>query len=163
MCTKALTWTTTPRCSTGWNPDLVLPDVNVLVYAHREDADNHLKYRAWLEALLNGDAAYGVCSVVLSGFLRVATHPKVFRSPSTINQAIAFAEQIRSRPNAVPVEPGPRHWGIFRRLCVDHGVRGNLVPDAYLAALAIESGCEWVSADRDFNRFQELRWRHPLD
>ncbi len=141
---------------------MVLPDVNVLVYAHREDAGDHLAYRAWLEDLLNGDAAYGVCSTVLSGFLRVVTHQKVFRSPSTTDQAIAFAEQIRGHPNAVTVEPGPRHWGIFRRLCVDHLVTGNLVPDAYRAALAIESGCEWVSADRDFKRFKGLRWRHPL-
>jgi toxin-antitoxin system PIN domain toxin len=145
------------------NLDLILPDVNILVYAHREDAPDHLKYRAWLEDLVNADAAYGVCGLVLSGFLRVVTHPKVFSTPSTIRQALAFADQIRGQPNAVPVEPGARHWAIFRRLCGDHDVKGNLVPDAYLAALAIESGCEWLSTDRDFRRFKGLRWRHPFD
>jgi hypothetical protein len=140
-----------------------LTDVNVLVYAHREDSPDHQTYRAWLQNLVNGDAAYAVSSLVLSGFLRIATHPKVFNTPSTIGQALAFAKQIRDQPNAVPVEPGARHWEIFGRLCVDSGVKGNLVPDTYLAALAIESGCEWVSTDRDFRRFKGLRWRHPLD
>jgi len=77
--------------------------------------------------------------------------------------ALAFAEQLRGRPNCVLIEPGSRHWDIFRRLCTEHRVRGNLVPDAYLAALAIESGCEWVTTDRDFSRFTSLRWRHPVN
>ena len=62
----------------------------------------------------------------------------------------------------MPIAPGPRHWGIFAGLCRTTGVRGNLVPDAYLAALAIESGSEWISTDRDYARFPGLRWRHPL-
>jgi len=99
---------------------------------------------------------------VLWGFVRVATHPRVFTPPSPIESTLAFAEQIRERPNAVPVSPGSRHWGIFTRLCVSSGARGNLVPDAYLAALAIESGCEWITTDRDYARFDGLRWRHPL-
>lgn len=142
---------------------MVLTDVNVLVYAHREDSPEHRSYRTWLENLICGDAAYAVSGLVLSGFLRVVTHPKVFKSPSTIGQAIAFAEQIRSQPNAVPVEPGVRHWELFQRLCVNSSAKGNLIPDAYLAALAIESGCEWVTMDRDFGRFRGLHWRHPLD
>ena len=142
---------------------MVLTDVNVLVYAHREDTPDHRTYRTWLQDLVNGDAAYAVSGLVLSGFVRVVTHPKVFKTPSTIGQALAFADQIRNQPNAVPVEPGARHWEIFRRLCVESGVKGNLVPDAYFAALAIESGCEWITTDRDFRRFKGLRWRHPLD
>lgn len=141
---------------------MVLPDVNVLVYAHREDTEHHGACRGWLETVINGDEAYGVSELVLSGFLRVVTHPKVFSRPSAIADALAFAEQLRDRPNCVLIEPGARHWEIFRRLCTGHGVRGNLVPDAYLAALAIESGCEWVTTDRDFSRFTGLRWRHPV-
>jgi toxin-antitoxin system PIN domain toxin len=140
---------------------LVLPDVNVLVYAHREDTAQHGPCRGWLETVLNGDEAYGVSELVLSGFVRMVTHPKVVTKPSGIADALAFAEQLRDRPNCVLIDPGPRHWEIFRRLCTESGVKGNLVPDAYLAALAIESGCEWVTTDRDFSRFAGLRWRHP--
>jgi len=75
---------------------------------------------------------------------------------------LAFADALRSQPNAVIVAPGPRHWEIFDRLCRHVEARGNLVPDAYLAALAIESGSEWITAVRDFSRFPGLRWRHPL-
>jgi uncharacterized protein len=106
--------------------------------------------------------AYGLSDLVLSGFVRVVTHPKVFTKPSSIAKAIEFTEQLRGQPNCVPVFPGPRHWDIFRALCVDGGVRGNLVPDAFLAAMAIESGCEWITTDRDFARFKGLRWRHPV-
>ena len=141
---------------------MVLPDVNVLVYAHREETADHARYRAWLESAVNGDEAYAMSDLVLSGFIRVVTHPKVFKRPSRGAEAIAFAEQVRDQPNCVRVEPGPRHWDVFRRLCTETGVKGNLVPDAYLAALAIESGCEWISTDRDFSRFKGLRWRHPL-
>jgi hypothetical protein len=142
---------------------LLLTDVNVLVYAHREDAPKHESYRTWLENLINGEAAYAVSELVLSGFLRVVTHPKVFRVPSTVGQALAFAEQILDQPHAVPVEPGTRHWEIFERLCIECSAHGNLIPDAYLAALAIESSCEWITTDRDFGRFEGLRWRHPLE
>ena len=73
-----------------------------------------------------------------------------------------FAAALRDRSNAVLVAPGPRHWTIFERLCTESGARGNLVPDAYHAALAIESGSEWITTDRDYGRFPGLRWRHPL-
>jgi len=112
---------------------------------------------------VNGDEAYGVSALVLSGFIRVVTHPKIFSKPSKISDALAFADQLLDPANCVVVEPGPRHWEIFRRLCVENGVKGNLVPDAYLAALAIEAGCEWVTTDRDFSRFKGLRWQHPVD
>jgi toxin-antitoxin system PIN domain toxin len=141
---------------------VLLFDVNVLVYAHREDADNHAAYREWLEGVINADAAYAVSELVLSGFIRIVTHPKVFIAPSSLGDALLFAEQLRDQPNCVVLQPGPRHWDIFRRLCMDSGVRGDLVPDAYLAALAIESGSEWITTDRDFSRFKGLRWRTPL-
>jgi len=141
---------------------VVLPDVNVLVYAHREDTEHHAACRRWPEATINGEERYGVSELVLSGFIRVVTHPKVFASPSTLAQALEFAEQIREQPNAMLIEPGERHWAIFRRLCTEAKVKGNLVPDAYFAALAIECGCEWITTDRDFGRFTGLRWRSPL-
>lgn len=140
---------------------MVLCDVNVLVYAHRDDTPRHASCREWLEAMINGDDAYGVSDLVLSGFIRVVTHPKVFVKPTPLADALAFAALLREQPNAVPVAPGPRHWELFQRLCTASEVRGNLVPDAYLAALAIESGCEWVTTDRDFARFDGLRTRAP--
>jgi len=131
------------------------------VYAHREDTAHHADCRAWLESAINGEEAYGVSELVLSGFVRIVTHPRVFTKPSTVTDALAFTEQLRDPSNCVSIQPGPRHWEIFRRLCTETSIKGNLVPDAYLAALAIESGCEWVTTDRDFSRFAGLRWRHP--
>jgi uncharacterized protein len=112
---------------------------------------------------MQSDTAYGMTDLVLSGFLRVVTHPRVFRDPTPLDTALAFVSEVRDHPNCVSISPGERHWGIFTRLCRTAGVRGSLVPDAYLAALAIESGAEWVTADRDYARFPGLRWRHPLD
>lgn len=141
---------------------MILLDVNVLVRAFHAGTPDHARYRAWLEATIASDEPFGVAELVLSGFVRVATHPRVFDPPAPTGDALAFAAALRSQPNAVIVAPGPRHWGIFERLCVASGAKGNLVPDAYLAALAIESGSEWVTTDRDFSRFAGLRWRHPL-
>jgi toxin-antitoxin system PIN domain toxin len=136
--------------------------VNVLVYAFREDAPQHASYREWLAALVRSDEAYAVSDQVLSGFLRIVTHPRVFHPPTPVEAALAFTDAFRGQPNAVPIQAGARHWDIFAKLCRDAGARGNLIPDAWLAALAIESGCEFITTDRDFSRFPGLRWRHPL-
>jgi len=140
---------------------VILPDVNVLVYAYREDAPRHERYRRWLERVLDGREAYGLSDLVLAGFLRVVTHPRVFAPPSPIRHALEFVQVLRDHPNCMPVAPGQRHWEIFVRLCHESGAKGNLVPDAYLAALAIESGSEWMTTDRDYSRFPGLRWRDP--
>lgn len=145
-----------------WRRGVILPDVNVLVYAHRRDMPHHAAYRRWLESQVNSDAAYGLSDLVLSGFMRVVTHPKVFGSPTSLDEAMIFVEQLRSPPNRIAITPGERHWQIFVRLCKTAGVKGNLIPDAYFAALAIEHGCEWITADRDYARFPDLIWRHPL-
>jgi toxin-antitoxin system PIN domain toxin len=142
---------------------VLLLDVNILVYAHREDAPRHAEYRSWLEGILGGDESYGVCDLACSGFLRVVTHARVFTPPTPLESALAFLRDVRDRPNASVIAPGERHWDIFTSICVRAGARGNLVPDAYFAALAIEAGCTWVTADRDFARFVGLRWIHPLD
>ena len=96
---------------------------------HRLDSPNHAEYVQWLEAQINSDAAYGLSDLVLSGFLRIVTHPRVFEKPSTWSEASAFAEQLRNQPNRVVVSPGPHHWEIFVRLCKSAGAKGNLVPD----------------------------------
>jgi toxin-antitoxin system PIN domain toxin len=140
---------------------VVLADVNVLVSAHRSDAVHHAACRVWLEAVLRSDEAFAVSESVLAGVVRIATHPKIFIPPSTLDEALAFASEVAGREQAVRIAPGPRHWEIFTRLCRDADARGNLVPDAYLAALAIESGCEWITLDGDYARFPGLRWRRP--
>lgn len=92
----------------------------------------------------------------------MVTHPKVFKRPSLLSDTVAFAAQARDQPNCVRIETGPRQGEISTRLCIETDVKGNLAPDAYLAAIAIETGCEWVSTDRDFSRFSSLRRRHPI-
>lgn len=140
---------------------LILPDVNVLVRAFREDAPGHKGSRRWLERTVAGDAAFGLSDLVLSGFLRVVTHPRIFDPPTPIARALEFSEALRSRPNVVLLSPGRRHWKIFTRLCREAEASGNLIPDAYLAALAIESGSDWITTDTDFDRFPGLRSSRP--
>lgn len=132
------------------------------MYAFHEGTPGHARFREWLASAVVADEPLGLSELVLSGFVRVATHPRVFDLPAPVERALEFADALRSQPNAVAVAPGPRHWEIFERLCAGAGAKGNLVADAYLAALAIESGCEWITTDRDFARFPGLRWRHPL-
>lgn len=141
---------------------MILVDVNVLVYGFRADAPDHQRYLEWWKARSQSAEAFGISNIVMSGFLRIVTHPRIFDPPASTREALEFVAAIRSFPNAVEVRPGPRHWTIFVDLCETSNARGNLVPDAYLAALAIESGSEWVTSDRGFARFQGLRWRHPF-
>ena len=142
---------------------MILCDVNVLVYAFRRDTDRHQEYHTWLTDRLTGPENVGVSDLVLSGVIRVATHPRVFAVPSTLKESLTFVEVVRSSPVSIPISPGKRHWDVFRDLCGKASVKGNLVPDAYFAAVAMEAGCEWITTDRDFARFPGLRWRHPLD
>ncbi len=140
----------------------MLLDVNVLVYAFRQDAPDHASYREWLEATVAAESAVGLADLLLSGFLRIVTHPRVFNPPTPIERALEFADALRAQPNCVVLEPGSRHWAIFTHLCRRTPARGNLVPDAYLAALAIETGSDFVSTDRDYARFAGLRWHPPF-
>ncbi|MFZ0589422.1 MAG: type II toxin-antitoxin system VapC family toxin [Bryobacteraceae bacterium] len=142
---------------------MILIDVNVLVYGFRADAPGHLRFLRWWKEQAASQMPFGVADLVLSGFLRVVTHPRIFDPPSPLEDALRFVRSVKDLPNYVEIRPGPRHWDIFVRLCQRANARGNLVPDAFLAALAIESGSEWITTDRDYARFADLRWRHPLD
>lgn len=141
---------------------MLLIDVNVLVYAYREDSPEHSLFKTWLKDLLDSEEVVGVADIVLSAFLRITTHPKIYDPPSSLEDALQFAEVLRSQPNFWAVAPGPRHWRIFTQLCQATSAQGNLIPDAYLAAMAIEADAEWITTDRDFKIFPGLRWRHPL-
>ncbi|MBV9302830.1 MAG: type II toxin-antitoxin system VapC family toxin [Acidobacteriaceae bacterium] len=142
---------------------MILVDVNVLVYGFRADAPGHSRYLSWWKEQAASRQAFGLADLVLSGFLRIVTHPRIFNPPSQIESALRFAETLKRLPNYVEIRPGPRHWDIFVSLCRTANARGNLVPDAFLAALAIESGSEWITTDRDYGRFPDLQWRHPLE
>lgn len=141
---------------------MILPDVNVLLYAFRSDSAGHGRYRVWLEGLVNGDEAYGMSPQVLCSVARIATHARVYVSPSRLDDALAFARVLLEQPQCTVVTPGPRHFLIFEDLCGAAAVTGNLVQDAWFAALAVESGCEWITTDGDFARFPGLRWRRPF-
>lgn len=140
---------------------MILPDVNILLNAFRRDSSDHEICREWLNDTVNGDARYGVSPQVLSGVVRIATHPRIFAEPSRLDEVLGFCEVLLDQPHCAVVQPGELHWEIFTRLCRQADARGNLVPDAWFAALAIESGSEWITLDRDYARFPGLRWRLP--
>ena len=141
---------------------MILPDVNVLVYAFRKDALGHQRYREWLLAIVKGPSAYGVSPQVLSSVVRVTTHPGIFAQPSRLDEALAFCHALMEQIHCQVIQPGVRHWSIFADLCFRAQTAGNLVQDAWFAALAIENGCEWITTDRDYSRFPGLRWRPPF-
>ena len=139
-----------------------LLDVNILVAAHREDAEQHHTIRPWLESQLEKPPGIALSDLVLSGFVRVVTHPKIFKIPTPLEEALDFTVDLRARSAVTIVRPGVGHWEIFLKLCRAADARGNLVPDAYHAALAIEFGLEWITLDRGFARYPGLRWSGPL-
>lgn len=140
-----------------------LCDVNVLVYAHRQDSStDHPAYAALVSSMAGGRSAFALSENVLSGFVRVVTSRRIFREPTPVEEALEFCDRLRSRQNAMILRPGPRNWEIFSDLCRKTNAHGKLVADALHAALAIEYDCQWLSSDADFARFPGLDWRHPL-
>lgn len=140
---------------------MILPDVNVLVSAFRADQSQHSICRPWLVDIVSREAQFGLSTLVLSAVVRITTNGRIFKSPSSIGEAFDFCQDLLAQPHCQLVEPGERHWNIFRNLCIQADVRGPRVTDAWLAALAIESGSQWVTLDRDFARFPGLDWRVP--
>lgn len=141
---------------------MILPDVNVLLYAFRSDSTRHDAYYKWLDQTVNGDAPFGVSPQTLASLVRISTHPGIYVNPSELSEALHFCDAIIEAPTCTIVQPRERHWSIFADLCRQGRVKGNLVQDAWFAALAIESGCEWITTDRDYARFPRLRWREPF-
>ena len=139
------------------------PDVNVLVGAFRSDATHHYLCRAWLDGAVSGREPLGLSELVLSGVLRVLTHPRIFHPPTPAEAAMAFVDAVLAQPDATPLRPGNGHWRIFRGLFAARRLTGNRVPDAYHAALAMEHGCEWVTLDHGFSMYPGLRCRNLLD
>jgi uncharacterized protein len=141
---------------------LILVDANLLVYAVNADAPEHAAARSWLVERLNGTAAVGLPWPSLLAFLRLTTNPRIFATPLGMTDAWSHVSAwLACDPAWIP-QPTPRHPQVLARLLSAPGVRGNLVPDAHLAALAIEHGLELCSSDGDFARFNELKWANPI-
>lgn len=142
---------------------MLLPDVSVLVYAHRKDSvAEHPRYAEWLIDLATRPEPFALSVLALGGVVRIATNPRVFRRPSSLDEVFAFIDELTARPTARVVSPGREHLAIFTQLCEAAGAAGKLVADAQHAAVAIEHGCTLVTTDSDFVRFPGLRWQHPL-
>jgi hypothetical protein len=132
-----------------------MPDVNVLLYAHRSDELWHDAYRSWLEETVNGREPFALSVLVAVGFVRIATNPRIYPTPTPLALALASVDALLERPTCRLVGPGPRHLALVGDLCRAVGAAGKSVADAQHAALAIEHGCTWVSRDGDFAAFAE--------
>lgn len=141
---------------------MILVDANLLIYAHVSSFQQHAAARDWLDAQLNGTAAVGLPWPSILAFLRLVTNPRVFERPAPMSEAWSQVEAWLGCPTAWTPAPGERHAELLRRFLAQPGVRANLVPDAHLAALAVEHGLELCTTDGDFARFPGLRWVNPL-
>lgn len=141
---------------------MILPDVNLLIYAYNGDAPHHAGAKAWWEDLLSSDEPVGLPWVITLGFIRLMTHRAVLLTPLAAERAIGHVRSWHVRPNVSVVEPGPRHLELLDRMLRALGTAGRLTTDAHLAALAIEHQGELCSNDADFARFPGLRWSNPL-
>lgn len=141
---------------------MILPDVNLIVYAHNRAAAGHERARAWWEDLINREQPIGLPWTVLLGFVRLVTHPSVLVVPISPPDAIGHVRSWLEQPGVRILEPGPRHLDLLGELFTATGVAGALTTDTHLAALAIEHQAELHSNDTDFARFPGLRWRNPM-
>lgn len=141
---------------------MIVPDVNLLVYAYDRGTPLHVGARRWWETLLNGSVAVGIPWAVVLGYVRIMTSPRVRAVPITAPIALTDVRSWLARPTVSLLDPGPRHLELVEGLLVQAGAGGTLVTDAHLAALAIEHQGELHSNDTDFARFPGLRWRNPL-
>jgi uncharacterized protein len=137
-------------------------DLNLLLYAVNRDSPPHAAARDWLERTLSGEELVAFPWVVILGFLRISTSPRVFPEPLDPGEALALVDGWLSRPSVLALNPGDEHWPLLRGLIEATGTAGNLTTDAHLAALAMENGAELSSTDADFARFPHLRWSNPL-
>jgi len=141
---------------------VLMPDVNLLVYAHREDEAVHEQACRWMDSLVNGPEPFALSGLAIVAFLRIATSRRIYREPTPLPVALAAVDAMLERPNCELYLPGPRHWLLVSQLCREAQASGKLVADAQHAAVAIEHGCQWVTRDRDFQVFEAsgLRWQH---
>jgi toxin-antitoxin system PIN domain toxin len=137
-------------------------DANLLIYAYNDAALQHRTAKHWLSTVLGGTTTVFLSWNAVQAFLRIITNDRLFKPPLTPAEAADAAESWLRAPNVRILEPGPRYWTILRELIVRYNIRGPLVTDAHLAALAIEHDVTLFTADADFRRFAGLKTRNPL-
>ena len=138
-----------------------LLDANILLYAYDSDSAQHFACRTWLEAVFNAEETLALPWQTLLAFVRIATNPRAVQRPLTASEACGIVDSWLQRPNVVVLDAGERFWEIFQAQMVEAQVRGPLVTDAALAALALEHGATLCSTDRDFRRFRALKLLDP--
>ena len=141
---------------------MIVPDINLLLYAVHSDSPQHPIANRWFERVLGGDEPVGFAWTVVMGFLRITTNPRAYASPMRPDVALALVDEWRARRVVSMIDPGVDHWRILGDLLRQSGTAANLTPDAHLAALCIERGATLYSADAGFGRFQSLQWVNPL-
>ncbi|MCP5519055.1 MAG: type II toxin-antitoxin system VapC family toxin [Verrucomicrobiales bacterium] len=141
---------------------MILPDVNLLVYAHDETARHHASARAWWYEQLNGARMVGLAWVVVLGFIRLVTNRQICQSPYAPSEALEIVGTWLSQPHVRIIHPSEDHFRLVSKLIAEIGAAGNLTTDAHLAALAIERGLVLHTTDADFARFKSLKWRNPV-
>lgn len=141
---------------------MLLPDVNVLLAGFRADHEHHARARAFLEGARTGGHVLGLSDVAMASVVRLATSPRVFERPDDAGTVLPYLDALARGPAQV-VRTGASHWSRFATLCADLGLRGNAVPDAFLAAIALEQNAVLVTFDRGFTRYRGLRRRFLLD
>lgn len=141
---------------------MILIDANLLLYAEDTTSPFHQQAARWWDGVLSGRDPVCLCWPVISAYLRLSTHPRVFQNPLSIAQAVWRVQSWLEQPFVQVLIPGPRHWEVLRSLLIDSRAVGNLISDAHIAATAIEFACELQSTDRDFSRFSGLKWRNPI-
>lgn len=141
---------------------MILPDINLLVYAYNSDAPEHRTARTWWEDALSGKQPVGLPWVVLLGFARIMTSRRILVEPLTMTEAVGHMRSWLERPQAGILHPGPKHLDLIESLAQRIRASGEMTTDLHLAALAIEHQAELHSNDADFSRFPGLQWRNPL-
>jgi uncharacterized protein len=141
---------------------VILVDANILLYAEDSLSPRHAEARTWWDEQLSGSSPVCLCWTVISAFIRIGTNARVFAQPLSLDEAINRVQSWIDHPCTRLIYPTQRQWEVFRQMLTQGQALGNLVTDAYLAALAVAHGCELYSTDTDFSRFPQLQWRNPL-
>lgn len=141
---------------------MIVPDLNLLLYAEIAAYSQHARAKRWWEALLSGRDEIGLSPPVMFGFVRIATNRRLYAPPMTVDEALQRLESWLSQPNVRALAPGPRHLEIAFGLLRQLGVAGNLTTDVQIAAYAIENAATLCSNDVDFGRFAGVSWQNPI-